>query len=186
MEKVSLSPRLGYFYPLPLLLVSCQGRETRPNIITIGAAGVVCAHPPLVGLAVSPERYSHALLESTGEWVINIPYAHQAELADYCGSVSGRTVDKFAARGLTPQPSSKVLVPRIGECPVNLECACKDIQRWGSHDWFVGEIVAVHVAKALYDEKHGLNPQRAAPMAWLANSYWRISDKIGGRGMSSL
>ena len=185
MEKVTLSPRLGFFYPLPVLLVSCQGKETRPNIITIGASGVMCAHPPLIGIAVSPERYSHGLLESSGEWVINMPYAHQAELADYCGSVSGRAVDKFAERELTAQSSSVISVPRIGECPVNLECVCQDILRLGSHDWFVGEVKAVHVAKALYDEKMGLNVSRAAPLAWVAGAYWRLGEIQGRKGMSS-
>jgi len=185
MEKIRLSPRLGLYYGCPVILVTCQGPSTKPNIITVAAAGVMCANPPLVGVGVSCESYSHELMETSGEWVLNLPFAHQAELADYCGSVSGRTVDKFESRGLTAVESEMVSVPRIAECPVNFECACFDILRLGSHDWFVGEIVSVHVAQTLYDESAGLNVHRASPMVWLAGGYWRVGDMIGRRGMSS-
>jgi len=184
MEKVKLSPRLGLYYTCPLILISSKGPSTRPNILTVAAAGIMCARPPLVGVGISRERYSHELMEAAGEWVLNLPFAHQAELADFCGSVSGRSVDKFEARDLTPVQSDAVGVPRIAECPVNIECACFDIQRLGSHDWFVGEVVAVHVARTIYDEVEGLNVSRTSPMLWLANGYWRVGERIGKRGMS--
>lgn len=48
--------------------------------------------------------------------------------------------------GLTSRKGNKINSYIIEECPVNLEC--KVVHKFdypGSHDWFVGEIVEVHI-----------------------------------------
>jgi len=39
-----------------------------------------------------------------------------------CGSRSGRDLDKWAATGLTREPSAKVPAPRVAEAELALEC----------------------------------------------------------------
>jgi flavin reductase (DIM6/NTAB) family NADH-FMN oxidoreductase RutF len=68
----------------------------------------------MVGISVRPNRFSHGLIREKGEFVVNLPQAAQAKITDYCGVVSGKDVDKFAAAGLTPVQGSQIKAPDRG------------------------------------------------------------------------
>lgn len=72
-------------------------------------------------ISIRPERYSYEMIETTREFVVNVPSRQQAKITDWCGMVSGRGVDKFAGTGLTPAPALKVHSSIILECPINIE-----------------------------------------------------------------
>ncbi len=59
-------------YPLPAVMVSCADKAGNSNILTVAWAGTVCSNPPMVSISVRPERYSYAMLQETGEFVINL------------------------------------------------------------------------------------------------------------------
>jgi len=93
--------------------------------------------------SIRPERYSHDLISAAGEFTVNVPAAGQVHAVDYCGVVSGREIDKFAAIKLTPGPANTIRTPVIQECPLNLECKLRQTLPLGSHTLFIGEIMAV-------------------------------------------
>ncbi|MEJ2209029.1 MAG: flavin reductase family protein [Anaerolineae bacterium] len=167
-------------YPVPAVMVSC-GVE-RPNIITLAWVGTLCSDPPSVGIGVRPERYSHHLIAEVGEFVVNLPSAAQVDAADYCGHVSGRDVDKWAARGLTPAPAGKVRVPLIAECPVALECRVTQQITLGTHDLFVGQVLAVQVDESVLDEQGRLDYDKAQPFAYMGGYYWQVGELLGRFG----
>jgi flavin reductase (DIM6/NTAB) family NADH-FMN oxidoreductase RutF len=80
--------------------------------------------------------------------------------------VSGKTVDKFAETGLTPEPATKVKAPLIKECPVNIECLVKKQVPLGAHRLFLGEIVQVHVAQDILDESGKIDFNKAVPFVY--------------------
>ena len=41
---------------------------------------------------------------------------------EYCGTVSGRDADKFADKGLTPQPAKTIQTPIIEQAVIDYEC----------------------------------------------------------------
>ena len=55
-------------YPLPAVMVSCQRKEEKPNIITVAWVGTVCSDPVMVSVSVRPQRYSYDIIRETGEW----------------------------------------------------------------------------------------------------------------------
>lgn len=167
-------------YPLPVVLVTC-GLE-RPNIITLAWAGTLCSKPPMVGIGVRPERYSHGLILQGQEFVVNLPRADQAAIVDYCGHVSGRDTDKWAACGLTPVPGSQVRVPVIAECPIALECRVVQRLPLGSHDLFIGEVVAIMASEEVLDERQRLDFERANLLVYAAEKYYRLGDALGSYG----
>lgn len=172
-------------YPVPVVLVTSVDQEGKPNIITIAWAGTVCSQPPMVGIAIRPDRYSHELISRSRELVVNMPRAEQLNQVDYCGMVSGREVDKFQATGFTPVVASQVKTPLIKECPVNLECVVRHILPLGAHDLFVAEIVAGHADEEVLDEKGRVNPILAKPLAYNGHQkYWTIGEEVGTYGMS--
>jgi len=142
------------FAPTSAVLVTCVDCQGRPNIIPLTGWGVLCRFPFIVGIAICQghytrnyfPRYSRRLLEEVPEFVLNIPHTGLREAITLCGSVSGDKMDKFQAAGLTPEPSIVVRPPAILECPVNLECRVQQMVKLGSHDVFLGEMVALHSA----------------------------------------
>jgi len=183
--KKSIAPGT-WLFPLPAVMVSCQEEDKRPNIITIAWCGVVASEPPLVHIGVRPGRFSHGIIMRSGEFVINIPNRNLLKATDYCGSVSGRKVDKFQAAGLTPGKAVVVKAPVIAECPVNLECKVMGSLRLGTHTHILGEVVAVQVEPKILDSEGKPRIDKLAPFAFfpVANQYYSMGKVIGRYGFS--
>jgi flavin reductase (DIM6/NTAB) family NADH-FMN oxidoreductase RutF len=171
-----------WMYPLPVVLVSCEG-SVGPNIITLAWAGVLCSDPVMVGLGIRPERYSYDIIKESGEFVINMPKASQVELVDHCGIVSGRDHDKFQECGFTPIRGKKVKGPLIQECPVNLECKVHEVIPLGSHHLFIGEVVLVHYSKE-YVINGRFDLDMAEPLAYGLSQYLSTAGLVGQHGDS--
>jgi flavin reductase (DIM6/NTAB) family NADH-FMN oxidoreductase RutF len=180
MAKVVKRPSTA-LYPVPAVLVTC-GSGDQTNIITLAWVGTVCSDPPSVGIAIRSSRHSHGLIRQTEEFVVNIPTADLVAQVDYCGQVSGRDVDKWAACGFTPKPSTAVAPPLIAQCPVNLECELTQMIPLGAHDLFVGEIVSVHVDEAILNDRGHIDYTKARPLAYLGGYYHEIGELLGQYG----
>ena len=102
--------------PVPAVMVSC-GDGKVSNIITIAWTGIINSDPPITYVSVRKSRFSHNIIEKTGEFVINLTTKKLAVAADYCGVRSGRDVDKFKEQKLTAAESRVVRCPSIEESP---------------------------------------------------------------------
>lgn len=179
MSKIVMkTPSIVYYYPWPIVLVSCVDESGKPNIITIGASSVCSAHPPTVGIAVGVRQYSLGLINATQDFGVNLPRSDQLWQADYCGCVSGRTMNKFEAAKFTPQQATKITSPLIRECPVSMECKLIHTLHLGDHDWLVGEVVAVHVDEEILDERGHLDNTKLNPLLSLHGEYWSAGEKL--------
>jgi flavin reductase (DIM6/NTAB) family NADH-FMN oxidoreductase RutF len=183
MAKVSQQPG-NYLYPLPPSLVSC-GPPEAPNIITLAWVGHLCSEPPIVGVSIRPSRHSHGLVKGSGEFVVNVPTAAMVRAVDACGTVSGRSVDKFQAMGLTPAPAQVVRTVPIRECPVNIECQVTQVVPLGTHDLFLGRVVAAQVDEALLDERGDLDLARAQALAYGGHAYWTVGPRLERQGYTA-
>ena len=184
MEKEIWKPG-NMLYPLPVVMVSCARPGEKPNIITLAWAGTVCSSPAMVSISVRPERYSYAMIEETGEFVINLVTQKLIRSCDWCGVKSGRDVDKFESRHLTAQ-KAKVLryAPLIEESPVNIECRVTQKIPLGSHDMFLAEVVSVDVDPAYMDEKNRFDLNAAGLAAYSHGEYYALGKKLGTFGYS--
>ncbi len=182
MTKISRDPTTA-LYPLPAVLVSC-GVGSRANIITLAWAGTLCSDPPSVGIGVRPSRHSHGLIQNGGEFVVNLPRADQVQWVDYCGTVSGRDEDKWAACEFTRVAGVEVGVPLIAECPVNIECRLAQTLCLGSHDLFIGHVVGVQMDEAVIDDRGRLDVAKAEPLTYLSGEYRRVGELLTTHGFS--
>lgn len=171
-------------YPVPVVMATCQRAGEAANIITIAWTGTVCSDPAMVSISVRRERYSHAIIKETGEFVVNLTTEKLAKAADYCGVRSGRDVDKFAATHLTPCASQSVACPGIAESPVNIECRVAEIKSLGSHDLFLAEVVNVGVDESLLDETGRLLLDRSGLIVYAHGGYFALGRQIGSFGYS--
>lgn len=171
-------------YPVPAVMVTVADAKGNDNIITLAWVGTVNSDPPMVSISVRKERFSHAMLMETGEFVINLVTEELAEAMDFCGVRSGRELDKFAAAGLTRQPASQVAVPMIAESPVNLECRVRQVIELGSHDLFLADILAVQADEKYMDEKGKFHLNDAGLVAYSHGTYFGLGKVLGTFGYS--
>jgi flavin reductase (DIM6/NTAB) family NADH-FMN oxidoreductase RutF len=165
-ETSDLTVALRKFPPFPCVLVTTQN-----NIITLGMVHIFSFNPPLVGIGVSPRRHSFNLLKQSKEYVINVPPKNLLPQVSFCGENSGRNNDKFEKTGLTKQPSLKVKVPSILECPLNIECKVIKEVDTGDHVWFIGEVIAAQI-------DNSYNPEDAI-LYW--GGFYRVPGNIIGK-----
>jgi len=72
MGRKSLPPT-PLLFPTPVVLVTCVDEAGKPNIITLAWVGVVNSDPPMISISIRPERYSHACVTRSKEFVVNLP-----------------------------------------------------------------------------------------------------------------
>ena len=174
-------------YPVPAVLVSCADEQGRANVMTAAWAGTVCSDPVMVSVSIRKERYSHAIIQRTGEFVINLTTQRLAKVTDYVGVKSGRDMDKFALAGelaLTKTASRIVKAPGIAESPVNLECRVAQVLELGSHDMFVAEVVSTDIDDRYLDENGKFDLGAADLIAYAHGEYFALGELLGSFGYS--
>jgi flavin reductase (DIM6/NTAB) family NADH-FMN oxidoreductase RutF len=179
-------PPTPLLFPTPVVLVTSIDEAGKNNIITLAWVGVVNSAPPMIGISIRPERYSHDCVRRSKEFVVNLPSAEMVRKVDACGVLSGKETDKFSAMGWKSVPAQKVRPPLIDECPVQMECQVKEIISLGSHDLFLGEVVALHVKEEIQKEKGRIDITQALPLVYCpsANEYWNLGKCIGHYGFT--
>lgn len=196
-------------YPVPPVIVTCREENGRANAMTAAWAGTVCSDPVMVSVSIRPSRYSHDIIERTGEFAVNLPTRRLARVTDFLGVLSGRDIDKFdlpralsegktpAARKfshltkdqlselmITESPSRMIKAPGIAESPVNLECRVHDILRLGSHDLFLGEVVSTDIDSAYLDERGRFDLAAADLITYSHGEYYALGELLGKFGWS--
>lgn len=170
--------------PVPAVMVSVADKEGNNNIITIAWAGTICTNPPMVSISVRPERYSYAMIEETGEFVINLTTAELVKACDYCGVTSGCDVDKFKECNITPVKMQNVSAPGIDESPVNIECRVAEKKELGSHTMFIADVVGVQVDEKYMDETGKFHINDTGLVMYSHGEYFGIGEYLGKFGYS--
>jgi flavin reductase (DIM6/NTAB) family NADH-FMN oxidoreductase RutF len=105
------------------LLLTSTGKSRRANVMTIGWANIgILWYRPFFIAYVRKSRYTHELLEETGDFTVNVPPDNFDDVIEYCGTRSGRNVDKVKELGLKIEDSRIVKSPGLAASPVTLEC----------------------------------------------------------------
>ena len=182
MSKLHWQPGT-MLYPVPAVLVSC-GTVEEPNVLTVAWTGIVCSNPPRTYISIRPERFSHDLIEKSGEFVINLPTKALVRALDLCGVKSGRDGDKLALAKLTAEECPGVSAPAIAECPLSLPCRVFDVQHLGSHDMFLADILSVEVEESLLDAKGKLRLEKAGLLTYAHGTYYGLGKSLGTFGYS--
>jgi flavin reductase (DIM6/NTAB) family NADH-FMN oxidoreductase RutF len=159
-----------------VVMATCVDKEGRPNIITLGMYMSISSNPPQLCIGVAPQRYSHGLIEESGEFVVNVPSIDLKEAMHFCGVKSGRDVDKFKETGLTPIPAMKVRPPLIEECFGHLECRVVQSHVCRDHTLFVGEVVAASADEEVM-KGDSLDVLKARPIVQKNHIYFTVTDE---------
>lgn len=127
-------------HPHPVLLIGSYDAEGAANMATASWTGICCSKPPCMAVSLrQATKTSHNIMQARA-FTAAIPTVDQVRIADFCGVVSGRDVDKFAETGLTLVRSELVNAPYAAEMRVVLECDVVHTFDLGLHTQFVGQI----------------------------------------------
>lgn len=151
---------------VPIVLVSAQ-HEGVKNVMTAAWSAPASFDPPLIQVAIGTTRFTHDLIMKSREFVLNIVAEEQMELAEFCGNISGREVDKFREREIPFSAGRRVRAPVIPGCVANIECRVMSYHLAGDHTVFVGETVA-------YQED-----KRKRPLIRFRGSFFSLGKELG-------
>lgn len=158
----------------PVVLLAAQYRGKK-SVMPVSWATSVSSRPPMVVVAVSPRRFTHGLIQKSGQFALNIPARPLAVQVKKAGEVSGEGVDKFSALGLTPYEGKQVTAPLIAECIAHLECGVVNTMRAGDHTLFIAEIVAASAEETAFDgERWTLADESVKPLHHLGGEAYAV------------
>lgn len=164
--KRTLGPSEKLF-PMPATLIVGMA-DGAVDVLAAAWIGTVCGAPPTIAIGLRKVRRTLELIEASGELTINIPTTAMAAVVDYCGTVSGRATDKFAATGLTLLPGEAVATPIIEQCPYNLECRVSSSVEVGEYHVLLVEVVGSRADESVItDDGKLIDAGKLDPMVYI-------------------
>ena len=127
------------------IYVLTSHHEEKINGMIASWVSQVSYEPPLIMVAVHPNRFSHQLIAHGGGFALHVLADTQA---DFLSRFKDADVNaKFSAINWI---RGKTGCPILNECLAYLECELKAHYRPGNHTLFIGEVIAAGV---LTDQK---------------------------------
>ena len=138
-------------FPRVVALICTSNKEGRPNVMTASFLMPISFEPKILAVSISPKRYSFENLKEVPEFTLNVLTKEMKNIAEICGSFSGRKTDKFKKAKLEIEKSKKVSPPVIKNCPISLECRVLEMKEFGDHFLVVGEVLEEWIRKEKFD-----------------------------------
>jgi flavin reductase (DIM6/NTAB) family NADH-FMN oxidoreductase RutF len=158
------------------LITSYDGKKA--NIMTVAWTTPINWEPPLIGVVIGEQAYSLKNILKTNEFAINIPTRKILKETIFCGSTSGKNIDKFKETGLTKCQADKIKVPLIKECIGHIECRVFKKYKFGDSVLFIGEVLSASVDDDLFDKCLRVDKLAGKTLHHLGGKYFTIPEKI--------
>ena len=149
------------------------GEWDEANLITLAWVARVVSEPPVMSISIRPSRHSFPLIEKLGEYVINVPSVENIREMDFCGTRTGKNINKWKELNLTKEKGIHVEVPLIKEFPINIECKVIKKVKHGTHSIYMGEVLAVHVDENML-KGDKLDPLKQNQIVYIARNYYGL------------
>lgn len=153
--------------PCPTVLVTVKHKDIE-NVLTVSWAGIASSHPEHVTIAINSKRFSHTLITQSSKFCICIPSFDMLDFVDFCGSVSGRNVDKFAACGFKKNHIGEYVL--IEQCKFHILCDVVNIIELGSHHLFIAKVAGKYYDSETSEHIH----KNLDPIAYFRPYYYRL------------
>jgi flavin reductase (DIM6/NTAB) family NADH-FMN oxidoreductase RutF len=203
---VASEPAILYF-GTPVVLVSTCNEDGSANVAPMSSAfwlGWRC----MLGLSAFSQTSEN--LRRTRQCVLNLPPDSLVGAVDRLALTTGsdpvpaykaargyrHVRDKFAAAGLTPQPSCTVAPPRVRECPVQMEAVLEGEHGLGADDAALrGRVLAfevrvqrVHLAPdiLLEGDPDRVDPDRWRPLIMSFQKFYGLAGQVHDSRLASI
>ena len=176
MNRISAGTNV-FIYPMPVVLLGTNVKG-RANFMAVGFVSRVNAAPPMLAVGIFNKHYTNEGMQENGTFSVCFPDAGLIEKADYCGIVSGRTVDK--SKLFTVFYGETVTAPMIEECPLNLECRLVQTVELPTNNLYIGEIVASFAdERCMTEGKLDIKKLNPLLLTMPDNRYWTVGQFVG-------
>jgi flavin reductase (DIM6/NTAB) family NADH-FMN oxidoreductase RutF len=170
--------RQNVLYPMPVTIVAALVRG-KVNFINIAHVGILNASSPhLITLGMNKVHYTNSGIKENKTFSVNILSEDKMVEMDYVGLVSGSETDK--SQVFETFFGDLKTAPIIKDCPVSMECRLHDIYGTGTHDVFIGEIVATYIDDAVLTNGR-LDLTKVKPLLFDMSTrrYWTLGSALG-------
>ena len=154
---------VSHLLPCSVVLLS-TGNGKKKDAMT-ATSMFVSENPPLFVVSVDKGHLTHALIEETGEFVLNVASAGQAKLAKSLGSSHGEKVDKFEKFAIATENADKVSAPLIKGSYACIECAVMTSFPVSTYTVYLASAVNFRVNSELI------------PLVWHLDRYYSLKDE---------
>ena len=179
IDPTSLDPNVRYnlligsVVPRPIAVVGTYGPGNVANLAPFSFFNAVSADPMLVMLGIAnnskgdlKDSMRNLLPVDQGgraEFTINIAHRDILKQIVACAEPLPPDESEFDLSGLTPVRAEVVDAPRMAEARITLECKTYSVTRFkpgvpGAGNLILGEIVMIHVADSLANERFHIDP----------------------------
>lgn len=118
----NLDKAMDYLHRKAAFLTVKSEDKVNPMTISWGSVGYEWGKP-MVTVLVRHSRFTHDIIEKSGEFTVSIPIKEDFKKAlSICGSKSGRDVNKLELANLTTVDGRKINTPVIAGCDMYYEC----------------------------------------------------------------
>jgi flavin reductase (DIM6/NTAB) family NADH-FMN oxidoreductase RutF len=155
-EKKKMEIKLPQWYrilgPRVTVLVSTVDKNGNSNAAPVSFISPLSAEPPLVMIALRPERHTLANIRETKDFVLNLPQEELINQVMICSKPFPQGVSEIKEAKLTEIKAKTVSSPRIAECLAWIECKFSAEHLAGDHQLIIGEILIAEIKDEFYKE----------------------------------
>ena len=180
MVKKKIQPD-AYLFPMPLVLIGAN-INGKPNFETLAYVGIVESKPPLISISSYETHYTNIGIKENGTFSVNTPSEKIIEGTDYCGTFSGKEVDKSEIFDVFY--GDLKTAPMIDQSPLNLECkviksfkTSELVKIERGHEIFIGKVVNAY-ADENYLTEGTLDIAKFKTYTYSLNNYWKVGEKL--------
>jgi flavin reductase (DIM6/NTAB) family NADH-FMN oxidoreductase RutF len=187
----TIAPKILYF-GTPVVLLTSENPDGTANLAPMSSAWAL-GQTVLLGVGVEGQTARN--LRERPELVINLPSPELWPQVERLAPLTGRhpvpeakqgtfryEPDKFAAAGLTPQPSELVRPPRVAQCPLQFEAKAARVlpDVAGSFLIVEAQVLRVHAAPELVvpGTEH-VDPGAWSPLIYNFRHYFGLGAELG-------
>ncbi|MFW5415642.1 flavin reductase family protein [Nocardiopsis sp. CNT-189] len=191
MEHLTVEPRILYF-GTPVALLTTENADGSTNLAPISSAWAL-GRTVVLGLGRTGQ--SAANLAERPELVVSLPSPDMWRAVEDMAMLTGRDPvpeghppgfrhepDKFAASGLSPEPSADVRPPRVAGCPLQLEARAVRIHPDASGMFAIVETAVARVHAAPHIVVPGtqhIDPSAWSPLVYNFRHYFGLGPELG-------
>lgn len=188
-----VEPKVFYF-GTPVVLISTVNEDGTANLAPMSSAWWL-NQSCMLGMSRRSQTVQNVLRER--ECVLNLPSWDLVSAVNRLALTTGRhpvpdvkaqqgyryEPDKFAAAGLSEEPSTVVKPPRVAECPVQLEATVKQIHTFEEPSWLAAievRIVRSHMEDTILMGGHTnyIDPEKWRPLIMNFCEFYGLGSKL--------
>ncbi|GEN44373.1 flavin reductase family protein [Alkalibacillus haloalkaliphilus] len=126
-------------YPgmVAIVTASYNGQD---NVMAAGWHSYISFDPPIYGVAIGHERHTYELMKQSGQFAVHFLPMEKAQFIQQAGVYTGASTDKFLLGEMAYDRGITIDAPILEDAYVAYECKVIDVNKYGDHDWFVGDI----------------------------------------------